>query len=81
MNSLETAMPLFDNLIKEEGERLFSYKSLAEYLNVPVKTIQDWVYKRKIPYVRAGRHVRFIGSEIRQWLKKGTSHGHRNSKI
>ncbi|OGQ48134.1 MAG: hypothetical protein A3I09_04490, partial [Deltaproteobacteria bacterium RIFCSPLOWO2_02_FULL_47_10] len=57
-------LPLFDN-------QLMSIKSLSKYLDVPAGTIRDWIYKRQIPYLKAGRLVRFNFSDIRLWLEHG----------
>ncbi|PIR17557.1 MAG: hypothetical protein COV46_03565, partial [Deltaproteobacteria bacterium CG11_big_fil_rev_8_21_14_0_20_49_13] len=48
-----------------------SIKSLSKYLDVSAGTIRDWVYKRQIPYLKAGRLVRFNFSDIRLWLENG----------
>lgn len=55
---------LFDN-------RLMSVEHLSEFLAVPAGTIRDWVFKKKIPFVKAGRHVRFNPSDVHKWLENG----------
>ena len=55
--------PLFDN-------QLWSIDRLAEYLDVPSATIRDWVYKRSVPFVKVGRHVRFKPSDVEEWLEQ-----------
>ena len=49
-------------------KQLLSVPRLAEYLDVPVATVRDWIYKRQIPFVKAGRHVRFVPSDVLGWL-------------
>lgn len=66
LNGHETAL-LFDN-------QLLSIKRLSEYLDVPAMTIRDWVYKRRIPFLKVGRHVRFQPSDVQRWLSE-RSHG------
>lgn len=63
----EQSAQLIDN-------QLWSVSRLAEYLDVPVATVRDWVYKRLIPFVKAGRHVRFEPSDVQRWLSE-RSHG------
>jgi excisionase family DNA binding protein len=47
-----------------------TYKSLAEFLNVPVDTLYCWVARREIPHTRVGaRVVRFRRDEIERWLE------------
>ena len=51
---------LFDNLV--------SVKTVAELLGVAPKTIHNWVYLRKIPYVKCGRKVMFRSKSLKAWL-------------
>lgn len=57
---------LFDN-------QLLSIKKLSLYLDVSEATIRDWVFKNMIPYVKAGRHIRFVPHDIQNWLLKKRS--------
>ena len=67
---------------KEEREQLFdnlwSVVRLSEFLSVPITTVRDWVYKRKIPFIKVGdRLIRFNPSDVFEWLaerKKGDGH-------
>lgn len=61
-NSQLQLTPLFDN-------QLWSVERLSEFLAVPAGTIRDWVFKRKIPFVKAGRLVRFNPSDVHKWLE------------
>lgn len=54
--------------------QLWSVPRLAEYLDVPIMTVRDWVYKRQIPFVKVGRHIRFQPSDVQRWLSE-RSHG------
>lgn len=58
---------------------LWSVTRLAEYLDVPAATIRDWVYKRQIPFMKAGRLVRFNPSDVQKWLSS-RSYGDGHSK-
>jgi len=62
-NTQQSSAKVFENLV--------TYEQLSERLNVPVNTLRDWVYKRKIPFVKAGRLIRFKISEIERWLVQG----------
>ena len=42
---------LFDNL--------WDYQALAAYFGVTVQTCRNWVSKKRIPFIRIGRVVRF----------------------
>jgi excisionase family DNA binding protein len=49
-------------------ENLLTIPQLSAWLQVPEKTIQDWVYKRQIPFKKVGRLVRFKKTEIEHWI-------------
>ena len=40
----------------------------AKYLGVSVKTLYSWVHQRKIPFVKVGRLVKFIVTELDKWI-------------
>ena len=47
---------------------LISIDELATILRIHKGTIYNWVYRRKIPYVKVGRLVRFDLNEIAKYL-------------
>ncbi len=47
---------------------LISIDELASLLRIQKGTIYNWVYRRKIPYVKVGRLVRFDLNEIAKYL-------------
>lgn len=51
---------------------LLNYNQLSKLLNVPVKTIQYWVYAKSIPRIKLGDGkkgtVRFMEDDIRKWV-------------
>ena len=52
----------FDNLI--------GVKTVAERLGLAPKTIHNWVYLRKIPYVKCGNKVMFRPKSLKAWLNR-----------
>ena len=40
---------------------------LSAIVDIPERTIRTWVYKRKIPYYKIGKLVRFDLVKIRNW--------------
>ena len=46
------------------GPVLNTPEELAALLKVPVKTIYYWVYRKQIPYLKVGRHLRFKSEEV-----------------
>ena len=51
---------LFDNQI-----HLIGVKAVAEMLGLAPKTIHNWVYLRKIPFVKCGQKVMFSSKEFK----------------
>lgn len=73
-NTLKSASPnghspkeelFFDNRIN-----LVSVKTVAEMLGLAPKTIHNWVYLRKIPYVKCGQKVMFRQKSLKAWLNR-----------
>ena len=59
-----------------------TYKSLAEFLNVPVDTLYCWVSRREIPHTRVGaRVVRFRRDEIERWLEAKSVAPHAGGRV
>ena len=70
-NSLKEAPPDVQSP-KEEllFENLVSVKTVAEILGLAPKTIHNWVYLRKIPYVKYGQKVMFRPKSLKAWLNR-----------
>ena len=51
--------------------RLLDIGELSAYTGLPVKSIYDKVYRRKIPFIKLGQLLRFRLSDIDEWI--GTS--------
>ncbi len=50
-------------------ERLLSAQELADYLEVPVKTIYAWRHRNTGPRgFRVGKHLRFRWRDVEGWL-------------
>lgn len=47
---------------------LVSIEELSKKLNVPKTTIYYWVQNKKVPFFKAGRHLRFDLDEILKHL-------------
>lgn len=57
-----------NSVVFENSKRsLWTVSDVAEFLNVPARTVRDWVYKRRIPFRKAGRNLRFNQIEIERW--------------
>jgi excisionase family DNA binding protein len=60
------ASSLFENL-KARKRSLWNVMQVAEFLSVSPSTVRDWVYRRKIPFRKAGQSLRFDPEEIERW--------------
>ena len=50
-----------------------STKEISQKLNVPVNTIYYWVAKSQIPYIKIGKHHRFLYDEVIDFFRKKTN--------
>lgn len=66
----QPSLPFGDTpTLARRGERLMSVQELADFLDVPVKTIYAWRYHGEGPRgFRVGRHVRFRWADVQAWL-------------
>ena len=55
----------------EIDDRLVNVDELAAYLDVPVKTLYAWRYRREgPPAFRVGRHLRYRWSDVLRWIDR-----------
>ena len=55
-------------------DELLSPQDLADYLDVPVKTLYAWRYRQEgPPSFRVGRHLRYRRSDVAQWIDRRRS--------
>ena len=52
-------------------KKLLTRKELADYLGVSEVTIYGWTSKKKIPFRKVGRLLRFDIDEIEAWTMAG----------
>lgn len=50
-------------------DSLAGYPAAAEYLDISERQLRDLVYRRKVPYLKVGRLVRFRRAELDAWLE------------
>jgi excisionase family DNA binding protein len=57
------------NTTLSDLEPLIGVEELAEYLDVPVKTLYEWHQAGRGPCaVRVGRRLRYLVSDVHSWL-------------
>ena len=56
-----------------DPDRWMNLRELCEYLpdHPKPQTVYSWVSNKKIPVNKGSKHLRFLKSEIDQWLKSG----------
>ena len=58
------------------ADRLLSVEELADYLEVPVKTIYTWRHQNTGPRgFRVGKHVRFRWRDVEAWVAERLQEG------
>ena len=57
---------------------LIDINTLSERLSIPKGTLYNWVYQRRIPFIKIGRSLRFDMRDIAEFLKLH-SHGERHA--
>jgi len=56
----------------EAPPRLINIDELSDRLNLATGTLYNWVYLRRIPFIKAGRCVRFDYDAVLAALRQGT---------
>ncbi len=56
-------------------QRLLNVKEVAEILGLETSTIYDWVYHRKIDYVKVGRLLKFTPEVVQNFIETHTTQG------
>ena len=70
-SSLKEAPPVVQSPEKDLlFENLVSVETVAEMLGLAPKTIHNWVYLRKIPYVKYSQKVMFRPKSLKAWLNR-----------
>lgn len=71
VEKIETSLATLEKPAAEEPDRWMNIEELMEYHpDKPAKkTVYDWVTLRKVPYHKDGKRLRFLKSEIDNWLK------------
>ena len=69
--TLKEGTPEVQSQKKEQlFENFISVKTVAESLGVAPKTVHNWIYLRKIPYVKCGQKVLFRQRSLKAWLNR-----------
>lgn len=53
-----------------ELEGLLRIPEAARVLGIKEKTLRDWVWRRKVTFIKVGKRVAFRPSDIREFIEK-----------
>jgi excisionase family DNA binding protein len=56
--------------IRFDERRNWPAEEAAEYLGCTTNTLKVWTSRRRVPFVRVGRLVRFRKKDLDEWLEK-----------
>ena len=59
-----------DSMERIKGKRLMTLAEVAALLNVKTSWMRNAVFRKEIPYIKVGRHVRFREEDIVDWVGK-----------
>lgn len=51
--------------------KLLNVKEFADALGISPKTIRQWIWMRRVPFIRVGRAIRFRTETVNEILKHG----------
>ena len=51
----------------------------AQYLQVSVGTVRNWIWQRRIPHAKRGKVVRLHKTDLDKWLRIGERPEHADS--
>ena len=58
-------------LQSDEPNRILSLKETAIYLNLAQQTVYGFTSKQQIPFIKKGKRLYFLKSELEKWLLDG----------
>jgi len=57
------------------SEKLLTAKEVAEILGLKLPTLYDWVYHKKIPYIKIGSLLKFNPTVVQNYIDTHTTNG------
>jgi excisionase family DNA binding protein len=50
-------------------EQLLSKEQVAKLLNVKMDWLNSVIFKKQIPFIKVGKHIRFCPKQITKWIE------------
>lgn len=60
----------------EINDYILTKEQLAKRLNVSLRTVENWMCQKLVPYVKPTRTVRFIWADVEQALRRNFGVGY-----
>lgn len=62
---------VLDDRQMNDDDRLLTVDELAEFLDLPVRTLYTWRYRGEGPVgFRVGKHIRYRWSDVDRWVRE-----------
>jgi predicted DNA-binding transcriptional regulator AlpA len=73
LNQVRIALSEINTPTQPDPDRWMNLHELIQYLpdHPKPQTVYSWCSSKMIPYNKGSKHLRFLKSEIDQWLKSG----------
>lgn len=56
--------------MSQELEQLLRIPAAARVLGIKEKTLRDWVWRRKVTYIKIGKGVAFRPADLREFIDR-----------
>jgi excisionase family DNA binding protein len=54
----------------KNNDELLTIAELSNLLNVKPSWLRSMVFKKQIPFLKIGKHIRFSKAEIQKWIEE-----------
>ena len=78
LHEMQNIKKLLSEFLKPTPKKIYSPKTLADYLNVSTRTIQNWRDSGKISFTKVGDVILFTQDDIEVFLKRFKKQAFRN---
>lgn len=75
MHQMEQTNSSQEDAMEPELEELLRIPQAARVLGIRPKTLRDWVWRRKVTFVKVGKSVAFRPSDLRDFIEKNVVTG------
>lgn len=51
-------------------DQLLTKEQIAKLLNVKMDWLNSYIFRKQIPFIKLGKHIRFCPAEIQKWIEE-----------